>query len=100
MNPAFLMMPLSGTRCPHTVIMPPTWSSEVQNTSAEQVSPANCSRIPHETADWEISTSATSPGEEQAVTVSKPAGSGDLVAFYFIENMVGAHRLELWTSCV
>src|SRR5262249_26318424 len=29
----------AGDECPHTVIMPPTWSSEVQNTSAEQISP-------------------------------------------------------------
>src|SRR5262249_50996979 len=28
----------AGDECPHTVIMPPTWSSEVQNTSAEQIS--------------------------------------------------------------
>src|SRR5215831_12399686 len=35
---AFLMMPPAGDECPHTVIMPPTWSSAVQNTSAEQIS--------------------------------------------------------------
>jgi hypothetical protein len=35
-----------GDECPHTVIMPPSWSSEVQNTSAEQISPGKLQSNP------------------------------------------------------